>query len=789
MPRLYNRIRPFLETTLVIALFLVFVRSLEHWWKYYSLNLDEGFNLAKAALLTDGYGLYTEIWSDQPPVFTYLLSVVHVVSGGSVAAGRVLVLLFAAVIVGSLFTLVRRHEGRLAAWVAVAVLASSPMFLVLSVSIMIGLPAIAFGILAMDQVSRASLDHRKWRIWVAGLIFALSLQTKMFTLLTLPALLFLSYQSAPVFERPREGVIRSLQLLLAIIAVFSVIAFIVKTDFEQLISSHAATRRLSDQWISISHFSSKKRGVGDIVLILGIIGLLVSLMFRVRDSLPPLLWFVVAFFGLIIHRPVWWHHLLLLIVPLSWLAGCGARRLFEKTRGRQISGWRRDVTVVGLALATLLLHDSHTDDYRSAIKFLSNKRDYKQAENMEAHDRLLWFAGNNQWVFTDHPIDVYRAGLRTLPSISVITGKRLKAGNLTINDMKQDFETYRPVQVSIRFSKFPELIPYLERRFLTTRKIGKYKHFIDPTALKDSLNGLLVARGKKPFSKSTDAKMLARLMIETFELVRISKTMGYGGVYDNDRGVRYERNADDAPLRRGQVVARPPHSTQQIGSCFLASFRATGLDRFLHEATAAARALACSQTRGGGLRAVGIRTKSCHEGSGEIHRTGSDRNATFDDGTIATAIDFAFALEDELANPPPWLTSMIEAGLAFILANQAPSGGWPQRVGNASEHHGSTTLDDSSTTGIVDVLLKAHRRTGAARYLEAAKRGEEFLLSVRGSAGQADRAQPYAADGMPEPSEASGIRSTRTLVNRCMALSEAIAGVDKIVHETRAPYP
>jgi len=33
----------------------------------FGLNKDEGFNWTKARLVADGYSLYAEIWSDQPP--------------------------------------------------------------------------------------------------------------------------------------------------------------------------------------------------------------------------------------------------------------------------------------------------------------------------------------------------------------------------------------------------------------------------------------------------------------------------------------------------------------------------------------------------------------------------------------------------------------------------------------------------------------------------------------------------------------------------------------------------
>ena len=42
----------------------------------FEIGSDEGINLMKAMLVQRGYSLYGDIWSDQPPLFTHLLSAV-----------------------------------------------------------------------------------------------------------------------------------------------------------------------------------------------------------------------------------------------------------------------------------------------------------------------------------------------------------------------------------------------------------------------------------------------------------------------------------------------------------------------------------------------------------------------------------------------------------------------------------------------------------------------------------------------------------------------------------------
>jgi hypothetical protein len=53
----------------------------------YQFSFDEGVNLMKSLLMGKGYHLYAEIWSDQPPLFSYILTKVIGQTGNAVAPG------------------------------------------------------------------------------------------------------------------------------------------------------------------------------------------------------------------------------------------------------------------------------------------------------------------------------------------------------------------------------------------------------------------------------------------------------------------------------------------------------------------------------------------------------------------------------------------------------------------------------------------------------------------------------------------------------------------------------
>ena len=72
------------------ALLIIFLPFRQAFW----MDSDEGINLMKAQMLLRGYSLYSEIWSDQPPLLTYLLAGLFSLLGARENAGRILVLIF-----------------------------------------------------------------------------------------------------------------------------------------------------------------------------------------------------------------------------------------------------------------------------------------------------------------------------------------------------------------------------------------------------------------------------------------------------------------------------------------------------------------------------------------------------------------------------------------------------------------------------------------------------------------------------------------------------------------------
>ena len=120
----------------------------------FQFGADEGYELMKSFLVSKGWHLYNPIWNDQPPLFTLTLAQIFRVFGPSVLAARLLVVLFAGILVASLYDVVRSKCGAVAATIAAILIVGSSNFAELSVSVMTELPAIAIGVLSVAVLFR-----------------------------------------------------------------------------------------------------------------------------------------------------------------------------------------------------------------------------------------------------------------------------------------------------------------------------------------------------------------------------------------------------------------------------------------------------------------------------------------------------------------------------------------------------------------------------------------------------------------------------------------------------------
>ncbi|MEZ4659143.1 MAG: glycosyltransferase family 39 protein [Caldilineaceae bacterium] len=283
----------------------------------------------KALLFQRGYALYTEIWSDQPPLLTAMLAGWFAIVGDSVFAGRVLILAFAAGLILALHNAARHYTSSLAALGAVLLLLFSQEFIRLSSSVMIGLPALALAMAALWLLLRyRQTDSGIW-LALSAVAMACAAQIKLWAIVAAPAaLLYLLITDA---AHPNKARITGRRLLetagwFVVTSIgYLVIGFIFGAlRMDQLIAPHfdPNTRDAflyTDNLLYLQQAAQRHAPS----LLLALIGIIGAVRWRKVEIILPLVWFAAAVGALMVQRPLWHHHITLFSIPLCWLSAYG----------------------------------------------------------------------------------------------------------------------------------------------------------------------------------------------------------------------------------------------------------------------------------------------------------------------------------------------------------------------------------------------------------------------------------------------------------------------------------
>jgi len=248
---------------------------------------------------------------------------------------------------------------------------------------------------------------------------------------------------------------------------------------------------------------------------------------------------------------------------------------------------------------------------------------------------------------------------------------------------------------------------------------------------------LLVMSLATPACGAEDLAARARQSLERgveFFTTKVATRGGYLWWYSEDLQERWGETQATA----SQIWVQPP-GTPAVGEAFLRAYRATGDQRYLEAARAAARALAWGQLETGGwdyridFDEEQGRRWYFRRDQGKLtpEEAARRRNtSTFDDDNSQSALRFLMGVCRETKDAE--IQEALDYGLAFLLKAQYPNGAWPQRYPPPKSGYGSYyTFNDDTIRDCVRTALAAHRHTGRAEFLDAAKRAGDFILKAQ----------------------------------------------------------
>lgn len=442
-------------------------------WEVFMFDEDEGLNLIKAALVSRRYGLYGEIWNDQPPLFTYLLAGSMRVFGYEVPVARLLVLAMVGLMLWALYAFIRMEWGHVHAAAAVILIALLPRFVMTSVSVMIGLPAISLAMLSMLCLA---LWHRFRKLpWLAAsaALLALSVLVKLFTGFLAPVFLIgLIYGELARGRRLDWAALRPALIWGAVFAGLGLalgLALVGPANVMQLIEPHlsASQEPLYPPEDLVRMNIGYQLNQSRTTVLLALAGGALAWRSRRALSVYPAAWALLAAGLLAMHSPVWYHHQYLVLIPAAMLGGVALgealRYLGQALRARN---WRWLPAALSLAAVALFGSLAVRTVPPLAAEFASEPFYLREIEDPWYPERplvvrMMEHAAETEWVVTDLPMYAFKTGLPVPPHLAVISEKRLLTGSLSEAQIVEMVRRLEPEQILIGRFAFPTLEPIL----------------------------------------------------------------------------------------------------------------------------------------------------------------------------------------------------------------------------------------------------------------------------------------------------------------------------------------
>ena len=446
------------------------------YWRDIWISFDEGYNLMKAMMVVKGFTLYSQIWSDQPPLLTYLLAWMYRLNGYSIYSSRLLILAFSCVMVWSIVQFLRLAWGNMPALLAVIILFLVSYFPTLSAAVMVGQPSLAMA--SVSLLFLAVWHRRRQQIFLAlsALVFCLSILTKLFTG-SLALVFVVGLVASEYFGAEKdEGLFRLLYPALlwsVVFTAFTLVAGILLTGTQtisQLIQPHLAASQASvyppnEQLLPITYYLQDAWPI----LLLALVGTALVFQHRRWLMLYPLAWMLSSFVELSVLKPVWYHHQLLITIPAAMLAAVASGEIFQVL----LQGWhtpfefkRNWLLLAGGLLSVVLVIAFRVPDVYNLFQQQANA-DTTQRHPFE--DKLLkkinQYAPQTNWMVTDMPMFAFRADLKVPPNLVVISWKRLAAGDLDEEEILNTLQSLKPEQVLFGRFQFNALNKYLAENY------------------------------------------------------------------------------------------------------------------------------------------------------------------------------------------------------------------------------------------------------------------------------------------------------------------------------------
>lgn len=494
--------------------FLIFIFVFIPFWQAFLYNFDEGFELMRATMQNQGYSLYKEIWSDQPPLFSDILKNWLLVFGNSIFFARFLIILFATTLLLFFYKTLRLFFGHWSAIFGTALLVFTTDFIQFSIQVKVDMPALTLVVVMlyflMFSLHQDGNRRFKSSAAIAGFFMGLALQTKLYTVLVCPAialyfllLLILSWRQT---EKRKVIFVKGILFGggLAVSILLSIL-FYREAAFGQLVESHLSAKQFFED-LTFKKLIHRSFTTNPAFWIFSSLGLgLVGTQERWRIYFP-ILWLVATLLVLANHTPLWPHYYLLMALPIAWIGSAVFfqlwRSLATSENGRPLlrKSWRENTIHFRLNLVAIILvfgiHILGTTSVYVRGRHAVQQTSHGSAKQI-ALEHVLTYQANTNWFVTDSPIYAFYADLKIPPELVVISRKRVLTEGINGEFILEMIHKYEPEQVLLErfveerfdppFLAYQPLADYLKANYveMTGDDKGYFEisHFISKSIL------------------------------------------------------------------------------------------------------------------------------------------------------------------------------------------------------------------------------------------------------------------------------------------------------------------
>ncbi|HEX5219728.1 MAG TPA: phospholipid carrier-dependent glycosyltransferase [Verrucomicrobiae bacterium] len=422
---------------------------------------DEGFELAKATLCLNGHKLYSDVWNDQPPFHTLLITAALKHVSQSILVPRSVTIGFASLLLASVFIISRQTGSSLTATIAALLLMVSPGFLGLSASVMLEIPSLAMTIAGLCTLIWGAKQPQRlsFHCTVAGILFGLALSMKLVPVYLLPLAAFIIWRTSSLAKDTLSDKVKRCVFRFAIFMGTSALTF-AGVDF--VIEGGAYLKHFGQSWTS--HFAPAQSfeygSAADYpfdwaillkhwdTVIPALLGCVASWRARRNHplSLLPVVWLGLALAVFTVHKPWWPYYYPHLAIPLSLCAGIGITAVWSslKTNYSNPDGWLRWSLPALFALCAVAWIGGRL--YFHITEIRNSPRTFSTLALVE----MERYKPHVEWLYADEPIYSFHSGIPLPPPLAVVMLKRFWSGEMTNQRIADEVRNYRPGLVLLK---------------------------------------------------------------------------------------------------------------------------------------------------------------------------------------------------------------------------------------------------------------------------------------------------------------------------------------------------